>query len=159
MMTIILMMMMTTMTTMMIMMIVLTEDPTPPPITFSGSIVHAFSLPCSQPSWLICRMMIMMIFILIIIMVMMMMIMKMTTIILIIHAIIIIIHLLDWVKVVAAVGNLWVKQLRQLACDLQKLSHYYQTKIIPCFEDFWKFLKLVTHYSVLSYMAMFILHK
>ena len=27
-----------------------TEDPTPPPITFSGSIVHAFSLPCSQPS-------------------------------------------------------------------------------------------------------------
>ena len=28
-----------------------TEDPTPPPITFSGSIVHAFSLPCSQPSW------------------------------------------------------------------------------------------------------------
>ena len=28
-----------------------TDDPTPPPITFSGSIVHAFSLPCSQPSW------------------------------------------------------------------------------------------------------------
>ena len=29
-----------------------------------------------------------------------------------------IIHLFDWVKVVAAVGNLRVEQLCQLACDL-----------------------------------------